>query len=342
MMEVDSPDLNVDAALVPDLNLNPNSPLIDPVIEDDTNIEEDENDIDDSAFEELLQPPSQEKKKIKTLSNDEYSNIYDMLLQKSDDGKLNYGVLKTVASHFKVSESTVRCIWKRDLGRISEIRRHSNAIKPFLKDENKRSRLQFCISMLDGGNIPHDPISIGMYNIFHIDEKWFYMMKKSENYYLLTDEEDPMRACKSKNFIGKVMFLVAIARPRLDAQGNELFYGKIGVFPFVTHELAERTSFNKAAGTLETKPITSVRKDVIRPYLIEKVLPAIKAKWPREDSSHPIFIQQDNARTHIDKNDDEFCRAAAQDGFDIRLLCQPPNSPDLNVLDLGFFSAIQS
>ncbi|KAF2310199.1 hypothetical protein GH714_007183 [Hevea brasiliensis] len=286
MMEVDSPDLNVDAALVPDLNLNPNSPLIDPVIEDDTNIEEDENDIDDSAFEELLQPPSQEKKN----------------------------------QNFE----------------------HSNAIKPFLKDENKRSRLQFCISMLDGGNIPHDPISIGMYNIFHIDEKWFYMMKKSENYYLLTDEEDPMRACKSKNFIGKVMFLVAIARPRLDAQGNELFYGKIGVFPFVTHELAERTSFNKAAGTLETKPITSVRKDVIRPYLIEKVLPAIKAKWPREDSSHPIFIQQDNARTHIDKNDDEFCRAAAQDGFDIRLLCQPPNSPDLNVLDLGFFSAIQS
>ena len=30
------------------------------------------------------------------------------------------------------------------------------------------------------------------------------------------------------------MFLVALARPRFDAQGNELFSGKIGVFPFVT------------------------------------------------------------------------------------------------------------
>lgn len=27
---------------------------------------------------------------------------------------------------------------------------------------------------------------------------------------------------------------------------------------------------------------------------------------------------------------------------DIRLVCQPPNSPDLNILDLGFFRAIQA
>lgn len=33
---------------------------------------------------------------------------------------------------------------------------------------------------------------------------------------------------------------------------------------------------------------------------------------------------------------------ASEGGFDIRLTCQPPNYPDLNVLDLGFFKAIQS
>ena len=138
------------------------------------------------------------------------------------------------------------------------------------------------------------------------------------------------------------MFL-ALARPRFDAQGNELFSGKIGVFPFVTtQEPARRTSVNRAAGTMETKPITSIKREVIRSFLIEKVLPTIKAKWPREDLRYPIYIQQDNVRTHIDHNDDEFCRAATQDGFDIHLMCQPANSPDLNVLDLGFFSAIQS
>ncbi|XP_058775250.1 uncharacterized protein LOC131649505 [Vicia villosa] len=222
------------------------------------------------------------------------------------------------------------------------MRRHSNPIKPFLNEENKRSRLRFCISMPQSASLPHDPIFSGMYNIIHIDEKWFYMTKKSENYYLVQDEEDPIRTCRSKNFIEKVMFLAAIARPRFDSQGNELFSGKIGIFPFITQEPSKRSSVNRVAGTLETKPITSVNKQVIKTFLFDKVLATIKAKWPREDLSHPIFSQQDNARTHIDCNDDDFRRVASQDGFDIRMTCQPPNSPDLNILDLGFFNAIQS
>jgi len=36
-----------------------------------------------------------------------------------------------------------------------------------------------------------------------------------------------------------------------------------------------------------------------------------------------------------------FCEVAKQEGFDIHLICQPPNSPDFNILDLGFFRAIQ-
>lgn len=31
-------------------------------------------------------------------------------------------------------------------------------------------RLEFCLSMLDEGSIPHDP-RFNMYNIVHIDEK---------------------------------------------------------------------------------------------------------------------------------------------------------------------------
>jgi hypothetical protein len=76
--------------------------------------------------------------------------------------------------------------------------------------------------------------------------------------------------------------------------------------------------------------------------MIEKVLPAIKAKWPRDDLNKPIYIQQDNAPSHIEVNDPLFCQAAQQDGFDIRLTCQPANSPDFNILDLGFLRAIQS
>ena len=33
---------------------------------------------------------------------------------------------------------------------------------------------------------------------------------------------------------------------------------------------------------------------------------------------------------------------ATSDGWDIKLMNQPPNSPDFNILDLGFFNSIQS
>lgn len=88
--------------------------------------------------------------------------------------------------------------------------------------------------------------------------------------------------------------------------------------------------------------MTSVTKETSRQFLMEKVLPAIKAKWPAEERHLPIFIQQDNAKTHVAVNDEAFVAAAQADGWDIRLTCQPPNSPDLNVLDLGFFAAIQA
>jgi hypothetical protein len=41
-------------------------------------------------------------------------------------------------------------------------------------------------------------------------------------------------------------------------------------------------------------------------------------------------------------NDEQFAAAVAQTGMDIRIINQPPNSPDMNVLDLGFFNSLQS
>ncbi|KAF7833179.1 mariner transposase [Senna tora] len=361
--------------LVPDLNMSSNFEEF----EFDLNNESFEQDevlieVEEEAEEMTSQPISNvvinenenegeiHVKKLQMMNNEERKAAYNMLLQKSRNGRLPKGVTLEVASLFSVCDSTIQRIWYRrnhnnvivdvshkkgncgrkrvqvDLDEICDIplnqrstlhslayalkiskattyrllnsgviRRHSNAIKPLLKEGNMKSRIEFCLSMLEPCSIPHDPIFIGMYNIIHIDEKWFYMTKRSRNYYMLVDEEDPIRSCKSKNFIDKVMFLVALARPRFDAQGRELFSGKIGIFPLVTYEPAKRTSFNRVAGTLETKPIASVNKEVIRSFLIQK-----------------------------------FCRVASKDGFDIRLMCQPPNSPDMNVLDLGFFSAIQS
>ncbi|GAA0162730.1 hypothetical protein LIER_18760 [Lithospermum erythrorhizon] len=138
------------------------------------------------------------------------------------------------------------------------------------------------------------------------------------------------------------MFLAALARPCFDTYGNVLFDGKIGIFSFIYKEPAKRKSKNRVAGTLVTKPILSITQDVIRSCLIEKVFHAIKEKWPHYRQNSIIYIQQDNTRPHISPFDDKFCETAQGDGFDKQLTCQPPNSPDLNVLDLGYFRGIQS
>jgi hypothetical protein len=222
-----------------------------------------------------------------------------------------------------------------------KVRRHTSSIKPHLTDENKKSRLQWCVDMLEHETLHDNPRFKSIFDHVFIDEKWFFITRKSERYYLLPDEDEPYRTCRSKNNIPKLMFLCATARPRFE-NGICMFDGKIGCFPLVTFERAKRSSINRPAGTMEVKPITSIKRDVIREFMIQKVLPSIKAKWPREDVNKPIYIQQDNAPSHIEVNDPMFCEATQQDGFDVRLTCQPTNSLDFNILDLGFFRAIQS
>jgi hypothetical protein len=127
------------------------------------------------------------------------------------------------------------------------------------------------------------------------------------------------------------MILTVMARPRLNSLGFCTFDGKIGCFQFVTYEPAKRSSANRPAGTVELKPIKSVNRDVIRAFMIVKVLPAIAANLLPGDANKTIFIQQDKM----------FCEPAKQHGFDIRLVCQPANSHDVNVLDLGSIQSIQ-
>ncbi|KAF0902059.1 hypothetical protein E2562_012841 [Oryza meyeriana var. granulata] len=144
---------------------------------------------------------------------------------------------------------------------------------------------------------------------------------------------DPYRTVQNKNSIGKVMFLAALARPRYNEHGDETFLGKVGIFPFVKEEPAAKNSRNRPRETLITKSVV-VNRDVMRDYLINKALPAIQANWQEKDAEKTIFIQQDNARTHVSPTDPEFCATMEESGLDIHLIHQPANSPDMNILDL--------
>ena len=53
--------------------------------------------------------------------------------------------IRSLACATKVSKSALR----RYVQTSDDLRRHTNPIKPFLKESNKKSRVQFCLSMID-------------------------------------------------------------------------------------------------------------------------------------------------------------------------------------------------
>ncbi|XP_042067417.1 uncharacterized protein LOC121810739 [Salvia splendens] len=236
--------------------------------------------------------------------------------------------LRKMAVKLNVSNSTLGH-WVKQ----GKLRPHTNAIKPALTNMNKIARARWSLSQLQP-QITQGRVKFqSMHNVVHIDEKWFYMTKVSDRYYLLPDEDEPYRTCKSKRYITKVMFMCAVSRPHFGIDGQSTYDGKVGIFPFTEVLSAQRRSKNRARGTMETKAINSVTKAVMRDCLIQK--------WP-VGASKDIYIQQDNATPHITAMDADFQVVANSDGFRIQLICQPPNSPDTNILDLRFFRAIQS
>ncbi|KAF0696858.1 Aste57867_12414 [Aphanomyces stellatus] len=131
------------------------------------------------------------------------------------------------------------------------------------------------------------------------------------------------------------MFLSAVSRPRYVDETDLWWDGKIGTWSFTHVVPAVRSSANRSAGTLETKSM-NVTKYVYRSFLVDRVLPAIVSKCP---GPPVVMLQNDNASAHVTSSDTAlfltFDSYAAR-GWQFSLVAQPPNSPDTNILDLGF------
>ncbi|XP_042056188.1 uncharacterized protein LOC121800747 [Salvia splendens] len=166
------------------------------------------------------------------------------------------------------------------------IRPHTSAIRPDLTAENKLLRMRFSLEALELDMILNRIRFNNMHNTIHIDEKGFYITK--------------------------------VSRQLFGSNGECLFDGKIGIFPFTKQVAAQRSSKNRPASTIETNPIESITKIVIKDCLITKIIPAIMAKWP-DGASKYIKIQQDNAKPHISNDDPDFIQAANQNGFSMSL-----------------------
>ena len=208
---------------------------------------------------------------------------------------------------------------------------------PLLSENHKKLRMDFVIKSISTSK--NDKFSYdfkSMENIVHLDEKWFFVDTVKKRFYHL-DDEIPYRTCQSRRHIHKVMFLCAVCKPC--DKGGQFYDGKIGLWPITKFHVAQRNTKNQRKGDLKEIPI-SVTKKVYANLLISKVIPAIKNYWPEKPGR--VVIQHDNAKAHNVYDNEVLNRLLNEGGWDIRIIPQPPRSPDLNVLDLGFFNAIQS
>ncbi|CEG35741.1 uncharacterized protein PHALS_05143 [Plasmopara halstedii] len=240
--------------------------------------------------------------------------------------------IRTLANTLGIPKSTLH-----DYFLAGVFRCHTARAKPMLTDKQRIDRVKFAASFVQRG--PGVCIRFdSMMEYVHLDEKWFYLKKDKQRFYLGEHEEEPYITVKNKNYMIKVMFLAAVARPRWSAKNHCIWDGKIGVWPFAVYEPAERSSKNRAAGTLELKTYT-VDRDIYRQALCRMVIPRIKAVWP---SGKRVVLQQDNAKPHVTVDDPEVHSACSAGGWDMKLTAQPANSPDFNANDLGFFASLQS
>ena len=138
------------------------------------------------------------------------------------------------------------------------------------------------------------------------------------------------------------MFLCAVVRPRFNPSANSWWDGKLGIWRIGDWEPVKWKSKNRPKGMVVWKN-KMVTKEAYRELLLSKLILAILEKWPRRDRMlRTIYIQQDGVKNHICEGDEEFNNTLMEQDINAKLYMQTPNSPDINLLDLGFFRAIQS
>ena len=130
----------------------------------------------------------------------------------------------------------------------------------------------------------------------------------------------------AQKHVTKVMFLSAVACPRIVPSTGELWDGKLGVWAFAKAVEAKQLSKNCSKGTLEWKAMQAT-KETVRVMLLDQVCPTINRKRPKDFCCSPVIVQQDNALLHISSNNAAFNSSCAQKRLKIELVNQPVQLP---------------
>lgn len=245
-----------------------------------------------------------------------------------------------IAAGHTLSRSTIHAHLK-----ILNAKKKNLRIKPQLTLIHMEDRLRF---ILDAGDRGHGLNRVNhfykdQFDTVHVDESWFYLERITNEIWVIDGIVVPdAPSTHHKSHIDKVMFLVAMARPRTFADGTS-FDGKVGIWDLTEMVAAQRNSKNRPAGTMELK---SKNMDADFYYhLFTKdggVFQSIKEKMPWL-SDKIVYIQQDGAKPHSGHGVIERLQTAGSvNGWRFRMKTQPAQSPDLNILDLGFFHSLKT
>lgn len=245
--------------------------------------------------------------------------------------------------------------WMLNLG----IRNATSYVKPLLTLSQQLKRVKFILHQLEDPNIVerylHDHPSINANHFFTfksfanhvwIDEAWFYLMSmKGKRKELPEEPRFPDQQAISKMHIPKVMFLLAVGLPHILPDGTA-FDGKIGLWDITKEVPAKRKSKNRPKGTLETKSTSMTAKE-FKDRMTDPggVFDTIEQKlgcYFKNPQQVTINVQQDGAKPHIAKTIIPAIQEESRKGKRlIAMQTQPPQSPDLNVLDLAFINSIK-
>ncbi|KAG6948573.1 hypothetical protein JG688_00015034 [Phytophthora aleatoria] len=160
---------------------------------------------------------------------------------------------RTIAATAKATEVSTGLLQR--LLQENVMKRVTSTIKPALTPANMRTRIEHVLAFIDERTCMFEP----MYDVVHVDEKWFYEAVDKNTYYTVEDEEPPPRHRRSKLFIQKTMFLqpwpdqgtshflflFTVVRInhvpyfcRYDPHKKTKFNGKIGIWPFTEESVA--------------------------------------------------------------------------------------------------------
>ena len=262
---------------------------------------------------------------------------------------------------------SIRRWWIKECGGIYV----SKKSRPLISQETAKLRVEFCKKYLS--------LSEELCPQIHLDEGYAYTIRlcrklKSIKPGMIIEHplgyKPPKQPVQSRRHIPKILLTVVIARPE-KKEGIGFYGGKIALLRCTKQVVAQKSSKNHKRGSIY-KIYSSLNSNLFKNQITKKIFPSIKSNQSLLDKSQrfcrqltskypgyklpqgcrwaDLFLQLDNAPPHckrskrllpmITKAGGRNVLSGSYYGPKVRLLYQPPDSPDLNVLDLGFFTIL--